>query len=156
MTAAPSPRRPLTAGSEIDSWCTRCKMDLGHRIVAMVAQAPKRVVCMRCGSEHNYRAPKATAALPRAPRKTATASATSVEAATKKPSRVTSARAEWEKQVRSGRPMRRYATPARFPLGDLIPHHKCGDGYVAALLGESKVTIAFLDGERTLIHGAPA
>ena len=153
MTAAPLPRRPLTAGSEIDSWCTRCKMDLGHRIVAMVAQAPKRVVCMTCGSEHNYRAPKATAALPRAPRQT-TASKTGAEAASKKAPRPSNARAQWEQQVRSGRPIRRYSISDRFSLGDLVTHKKFGDGYVSGLVGEGKVTIAFLDGERTLIHGA--
>ena len=50
--------KPLTAASEIDSWCTKCRMDLGHRIVAMVGGAPKRDVCLTCGSEHNYRAPR--------------------------------------------------------------------------------------------------
>src|SRR5258706_13789676 len=50
--------KPLTAGSEIDAWCTRCRMDLGHRIVAMVGGAPKRVICQTCNSEHNYREPR--------------------------------------------------------------------------------------------------
>lgn len=151
MTSSPIPRRPLTAGSEIDSWCTRCKMDLGHRIVAMVSGAPKRVVCMTCNSEHNYRAPKAaSAALPRAPRRTATAKSAPAEKKTK----VTSSRAEWERQVRSGRPLRRYTTAERFSLGDLVQHKKFGDGYVSALNGEGKVTITFADGEKTLIHAA--
>ena len=47
--------KPLTAGSEIDAWCTKCRMDLLHRIVAMVRGRPKRVICMTCNSEHNYR-----------------------------------------------------------------------------------------------------
>src|SRR5262245_59525481 len=29
-----------------------------HRIVAMVRGEPKRVICLTCGSEHNYRAPR--------------------------------------------------------------------------------------------------
>src|SRR5690606_8301367 len=53
--------KPLSAGSEIDSWCTKCRLYLGHRVVAMVAGAPKRVVCLTCGSEHNYRAAPADA-----------------------------------------------------------------------------------------------
>lgn len=146
-------RRPLSAGSEIDSWCTRCKMDLGHRIVAMVAQAPKRVVCMTCGSEHNYRAPKVTsAALPRAPRKTSSKSSSS----SAKPTRVTSSRAEWEKQVRSGRPFRRYSITEKFGVGELVSHTKFGEGYVSTLVGDTKVTIVFADGEKTLIHGSTA
>ena len=50
--------KPLTAGGEIDAWCTKCRMDLGHRIVALVHGVPKRVVCLTCGSQHNYRAPR--------------------------------------------------------------------------------------------------
>ena len=50
--------KSLTAGSEIDAWCTKCRMDLMHRIVAMVQSAPKRVICLTCNSEHNYRAPR--------------------------------------------------------------------------------------------------
>ena len=37
--------KALTAGSEIDSYCTRCRMDLGHRIVALVA-----ILC--CGATY--------------------------------------------------------------------------------------------------------
>ena len=50
--------KSLTAGAEIDAWCTKCRMDLMHRIVAMVQSAPKRVICLTCNSEHNYRAPR--------------------------------------------------------------------------------------------------
>jgi hypothetical protein len=50
--------KPLGAGSEIDAWCTWCRMDLGHRVVAMVGGAPKRVVCLTCDREHDYRAPR--------------------------------------------------------------------------------------------------
>ena len=28
--------KPITAGSEVDSYCTKCKLDLNHRIIAMV------------------------------------------------------------------------------------------------------------------------
>jgi len=34
--------------------------DLGHRIVAMVDRRPKRVICLTCNSEHNYRPPRST------------------------------------------------------------------------------------------------
>ncbi|MDQ2643863.1 MAG: hypothetical protein M3020_08625, partial [Myxococcota bacterium] len=53
--------KALSAGKEIDSWCTKCRLELGHRIVAMVGGAPKRVICLTCGSEHNYRAVKSDA-----------------------------------------------------------------------------------------------
>src|SRR3954462_8059466 len=42
-------------GGDIDSWCTRCKMTLGHTILAMVGSKPARVRCNTCQGEHNYR-----------------------------------------------------------------------------------------------------
>ena len=42
-------------GADIDAWCTRCKMNLGHTILAMVGSKPVRVRCNTCQGEHNYR-----------------------------------------------------------------------------------------------------
>lgn len=137
----------LSAASEIDAWCTRCKMDLGHRIVALVQGKPKRVVCLTCGSEHNYRATKDDApekkkrvpgaAAPRAPR-------TSLS--------VSSARAEWKKRTESGQPFKKYSIDTSFKEGDLVTHSKFGSGYVSAVLPGRKLTIVFYDGEKTLVH----
>src|SRR5207302_3841179 len=42
-------------GGDVDAFCTRCKMELGHTILAMVGARPVRVRCNTCGGEHNYR-----------------------------------------------------------------------------------------------------
>src|SRR6187455_808460 len=47
--------KPLRAGGEVDSWCTKCKLVLNHRIIAMVGGTPVRVECSTCSSHHNYR-----------------------------------------------------------------------------------------------------
>ena len=162
----PIPKKPLAAGSEIDAWCTRCKLDLGHRIVAMVTSTPKRVICLTCGSEHNYRAPKPAPGGGR--NKTAPAASGGSKGSSKSKGAGRSAgaagnksagtrgaaraREEWENQVRSGRAFRDYSIDKRFDVGDLVRHKKFGDGYVVALAGPQKLTIAFFDGERTLIH----
>lgn len=150
-TLTPSSRSPLSAGSEIDCWCTRCKMDLGHRIVAMVGGTPKRVVCMTCGSEHNFRAPKG-AATPRPAKSTKKSTSPRTTAAAK--AAATSSREEWERRVRSGGAFKRYTITETFAVDDLVTHKKFGDGYVLADLGGGKLTVAFADGTRTLIHGA--
>jgi len=147
--------KALTAGSEIDSYCTRCRMDLGHRIVAMVGGAPKRVICLTCNSEHNYRAPR-------------TASGPSVVIRGKKsepkPSagqRVTQkVRAEKDRQdtwaTRAlGKPLdafTKYAMTHDFREGELVMHSKFGEGYVEAVLDGGKVSVMFRDGARTLAH----
>ena len=158
MTTPPISRRPLAAGGEIDAWCTRCKMDLGHRIVAMVGTAPKRVVCMTCSSEHNYRSEKNVKApvqkTPRAAAKGTSKSGTKKSAAggTARSTGVKS-REEWERRVRSGAPLTRYTISGTFDLDQLITHKKFGDGYVCSV-SDGKVAIVFIDGERTLIQGA--
>src|SRR2546422_898504 len=45
----------LRVGGDIDAWCTRCKMNLGHTILALVGTRPARVRCNTCHGEHNYR-----------------------------------------------------------------------------------------------------
>ncbi|HQY65402.1 MAG TPA: hypothetical protein PK141_28610, partial [Polyangiaceae bacterium] len=47
--------KSLNTGGEIDSFCTKCKILLNHRIIAMVGNLPVRVECSTCGSHHNYR-----------------------------------------------------------------------------------------------------
>lgn len=160
MTTVASPRRNLSAGQEIDAWCTRCKLDLGHRIIAIVEQLPKRVVCMTCGSEHNYKAPKTNApgVVNSTRRVTVNQTASKKSSATKpktssEPRPRAGGRAEWERRTRSGGAFRRYAPTDRFQEGDLVTHAKFGEGYVVSLIGSDKLTIAFHDGEKTLVHG---
>ena len=49
-------KAPKTGG-EIDAYCTKCRLDLTHRIIAMVEGAVKKVECKTCGSHHLYRRP---------------------------------------------------------------------------------------------------
>lgn len=141
-------------------------MDLGHRVVAMVAALPKRVICLTCGSEHNYRAPASVTA---AAKVTAAASGTAARkssgarggspGAGSRPSgsrAASRAHAEWEATVRSGRPFRDYRPTERYAVGELLKHPKFGDGHVVSLIGPNKLTIAFSSGERTLIHAPSA
>lgn len=150
-TSSPSPQKKLSAGSEIDAWCTRCRMDLGHRIVAMVGAAPKRVICQTCGSEHNYR-PAAGGPQAKASGTRSTAARGDAKAKPQGSKRQEQARAEWEARLASGAPKRIYRPTERFAVGDLLQHPKFGEGYVRSLISPNKLTIAFSTGERTLIH----
>src|ERR1041384_514178 len=57
--------RPIKPSSEVDSWCTKCRMDLLHRIIAVHDGKIIRVECRTCGGHHNYRRPKSGAAEPK-------------------------------------------------------------------------------------------
>lgn len=154
-TSSPSPQKKLSAGSEIDAWCTRCRMDLGHRIVAMVGTAPKRVICLTCGSEHNYRPAAGSPQAKASGQRSAASRAGARSDGKAKPQgsrRQEQARAEWEARLASGAPKRSYLPTERFAVGDLLQHPKFGEGYVRSLISPNKLTIAFSTGERTLIH----
>ncbi|HMJ11987.1 MAG TPA: hypothetical protein VK524_11265 [Polyangiaceae bacterium] len=147
--------KQLSAGSEIDAYCTKCRMDLGHRVIAMVGPAPKRVICQTCNSQHNYRAPRSE---PRAKTRTAGSPA---RAASEGRSASGGGRGRAEQERRSGWEARisgkaltafiRYSMERRFSAGDLILHSKFGEGYVTEVDG-GKMNVMFQDGARTLAH----
>src|SRR6476659_6393563 len=57
------------AANEALAYCTSCKMDLNHVIVAMKGDRIAKVQCLTCKKEHVYRAPKgATEPQPKATR----------------------------------------------------------------------------------------
>ena len=150
--------KALRAGGEVDSWCTKCKLVLNHRIIAMLGTKPVRVECSTCGSHHNYRAgmpgertvvsasggATRTPAAPRAPRG---------------PTRAEQAEMErektWEKAI-AGRAMsdfRVYRVSNIFKEGDLVRHSKFGDGVVTRIIDQNKVEVLFKDKTLTLAQG---
>jgi hypothetical protein len=149
--------KALTAGGEIDAWCTKCRMDLGHRIVAMVGGIPKRVICQTCNSQHNYRAPKAlkpangvfvrNKAEPKEPKTTTAGARVAQKARTEKE------RYERWAQKTLGQAVdafTRYSIEQSFAEGQLVLHSKFGEGYVETVLDPGKVSIMFRDGAKTL------
>jgi len=132
----------LRVGGVIDAWCTRCKMSLGHTILAMVGGKPVRVRCNTCGADHAYRrAPGPASASPR-------------------PRTAGDARVvlgfEAQIQARGAETARGYSPTETFAVDDLISHPVFGLGIVRAVRRD-KVDVAFKAAERTLIHGrAPA
>ncbi len=146
--------KPLSAGSEIDAWCTKCKMDLGHRIIAMVGGQPKRVICQTCGSQHNYRAPKSGPTAVRR-RDNGGAKTSSTPRVTNKAKAEAERLNEWESRIAGQRvdAFTRYSMDQRFSVDQLVLHSKFGEGYVLDVLEDGKVAIMFRDGPRTLAHG---
>ncbi len=143
----------LKVGSEVDAWCTKCRMDLSHLVVALLEGQPKRVECQTCHTQHNYRAPKgATEPQPRA----ATPSASPSKAP--KAPRITKAQAEyngeWDARCAGREPseFRKYSIKQVFETDDLVSHKKFGQGFVFEVLDDNKISVFFKEGPRTLIH----
>jgi hypothetical protein len=157
--------KALKAGGEVDSWCTKCKLVLTHRIIAMVATTPVRVECSTCNSHHNFRArapgDKTPAGRGSSTRASASASSSgsagprSTRGPTKAQQAILDRERTWEKSIagKGVHEFRPYRTTEIFNEGDLIRHSKFGDGVVTRLLEGKKVEILFKDDARTLAHG---
>ena len=154
--------KPLTAGGEVDSWCTKCKLVLNHRIIALVGGVPKRVECSTCGSHHNFRgrapgdkAPTASAS----PRMVGSSSSgprsTRTSTVTKAAQAALDREKSWEKAVngKAATEFIAYRVDQLFNEGDLIRHKKFGDGIVTRIIDPKKVEILFRDEARTLAQG---
>ena len=136
------------AGQEVDAWCTKCKMDLTHRIVAVVEGKPVKVECRTCYTVHVYRAPKsaATAARTVADRGTASAPKTPRE------SRRSSAEDHAAVVPPSTARVHSYRMTERFMVDQWIVHNVFGNGLVLREVPPDKIEVRFDSGVRTLIH----
>jgi hypothetical protein len=136
-------------------------MDLGHRIVAMVGGAPKRVLCLTCNTEHNYRAPRTVKARDAGVRLRGTRAESSRPEPATAGGRVT-AKARSEHQRYEGWASKtlgqavdaftRYSMDRTFKIGELVMHPKFGEGYVDQVLEDGKVNVMFREGAKVLAH----
>lgn len=149
----------LKTGGEVDSWCTKCKLFLTHRIVAMMGPKPVRVECETCRSQHNFRERP-----PGEKVETSGGVVRRVASGTPRVSSVTKAEQErrdremsWEKAVngRSPNDFVKYEPKKTFKVGDLLKHVKFGDGIVTAVIETTKIEVLFRDEPRKLAHGLP-
>lgn len=165
--------KKLKPADEIDAYCTKCKLDLSHRIISLEGDKPHRVECQTCHSHHLYRRPKTMAEEPRVTRAVKTSGGSSSSGASTKSGAktpggksasvraVAAAEAEnmrerdWEKRV-SGRAVtdfKPYRTTSTFEQNNLVHHPKFGDGFVVRVIDRAKIEVMFKDGARTLAHG---
>ncbi len=130
----------LSAGEYVASYCTKCKIDLGHTIIVMDGEKVLRVKCNTCGSEHIHR--------DKTKKKTTKARKTSsVKRAT--PAKTVERR--WDEAIAKATGEETpYNMKAAFKVGDIVRHDIFGQGVVLEL-NPKKMTIIFKDKERVLV-----
>lgn len=152
-------KNAYAVGKECDAWCTKCKRDTLHNIVALDASGlPAQVECRSCGGAHKYRAPKSAPAAVKAAKAPA---AKRVSAKTAKQAASPSAPANifkrWEELVgkRAGTPAQQYRVTSAYGPDDVVEHTQFGLGFVLEELAWNRIKVIFQDAERTLIarHG---
>ncbi len=127
-------------GSDIEAYCTKCKIVLAHTIVAMQGQKARRVKCNTCGGTHNYRPSKPEP-------KTAAKKSEKAKSGTKR------VRQTWDEimQGASNKPKKPYSMAGSFGEGDWIEHSTFGLGCVQSFTPPNRIVVRFADSTRTLV-----
>ncbi len=131
-----------STGESIDSWCSKCKLELGHTIVAIVDNAPKKVKCNTCNSQHNFRSKP----LSKSRKKSATTSR-------KRKSKETTYE-EYFLRLQNSDPAnsRTYDSKENYKEDEIIVHLRFGIGIVLSVIQTNKLKILFKDGPKLLIQ----
>jgi hypothetical protein len=152
--------KPLRVAGEVDSWCTKCRLVLNHRIVSMKNGKAYQVECLTCRAQHLWR-PHPPGEKPASSdsggrlRGSSSALGAGGEAMSSRPPRVTQAmrnEQQWEKAIAGHgvNEFKAYTVGATFNEGDLLRHKKFGDGVVTRVIDAHKVEVLFRDEARTL------
>ena len=131
----------IAVGSDVEAYCTKCKIVLAHAVVTMDGTKPRRVRCNTCNGEHNYRAAKPVS------------KATSKKGEKKPRATTKKTRQSWSEvmQEASAKPHKRYSMSGSFGEGDWIEHATFGLGCVQSFVPPNKITVRFADSTRMLV-----
>jgi hypothetical protein len=135
------PLDDIRVGGEIDAVCTRCKILTNHRIVAMVDGTVKRVICLTCQSQHNYRQPPGA-------KKESGARVMRVSKEMKKTTTPEGGARVFAQWVKSKEDLgevtpRPYNIAATFEAGEPLTHPKFGLGFVQKVIPPNKIEVMF-------------
>ncbi len=128
------------AGGYVEAWCTKCKLELGHTIVAMVDNMPKKVKCNTCEGQHNYRA------------KPSDLNRTKLKNPTRKIRAKGAIYEEYISRLTGGNlsSARKYSFKENYQKDEILDHPKFGVGVVLSVIQANKMEILFKDGTKLL------
>ena len=134
-------QRPYRVGRSCEAWCTQCKSEAGHTIIAMVDGLPKRVECDSCHGQHNYR----LAPVQLRPAK--------IKGSRSR--RINRKNAPWETlfSTDDSPEARLYSMTERFEADEVVEHESFGIGIVQQVQPGNKIEVLFKSGKKLLVHG---
>lgn len=143
--------KQLSAGSIVETQCTRCRREMNHTIVAMVGAKIVRVECNTCKGVHAYRAPKVV-------KQAGVAKDGQPKVATPRKSKIdpeAAARAEWVDLQPTINPAQAipYDMNRVYRVKNLLIHQLFGLGIVQAVLPPNKIDVLFQEGKKRLRCG---
>ena len=128
----------ISTGEDIDSYCPKCKLELEHIVVAMVAGVVVKVKCRTCGGTHNFKGMAAAGS--KATRRHGVTSKSAAQGKT-----------AWETAVEAADGSELpYDMANSYRAGDLIVHNVFGRGVVQKT-SFKKCSVLFRDKERVIV-----
>jgi len=143
-------------GDDVEAWCTRCRMNLNHRVIALVGKEIQRVHCLTCGGDHKYHPPKHAQTAERVqPERTRVSNADATEK-TRKPKDKAPSRpaSEWNTVMKEMPPEtspRPYRTSESYGASEFIEHPVFGTGRVLEIVGSQRIQVIFREGRKILV-----
>ena len=136
----------IRVSSEIDAYCTKCRMVTNHRVVAMMNGVVKRVICLTCQGQHNFRTPpgqKGTSHL-------------KAKRVRKEEKRATGSKSlqHWLDLKAALSPEvtpRLYNMKEEYREGEVLEHPRFGLGFVNRVLSPTKMSVLFEFQLKTLV-----
>ena len=129
------PTKKFAVGAEVESYCTKCKLDRTHVIESLKSDGNiNKVICRTCDGSHLFRRPKGDGTKPKKKKKSTSR---------KKKGAVTLTPAE----LAQAKP---YSMTGSFETGDFIKHSMFGPGKVLELRA-GKMEVGFEDGPKLLV-----
>jgi hypothetical protein len=145
-------RPAIGPGDDVEAWCTRCRMNLNHRVIAVVGRLIQRVQCLTCGGDHKYYPPKGLNDKEPAKRVLKAASPEKTKKSLLKAA--DRAEGEWStfmKEMGPGTEAKPYKVTESFQEGDFVDHKTFGLGRVLDVIGAEKIQCIFKDGRKVLL-----
>lgn len=135
----------VKVGGEVDSWCTRCEMNLAHTVHAVVDHKPVKVECNTCHTVHRYRAPPGTKPVRTVGNRPAAARSAAPDKRT----------ISFEELLRARdlASAARYSPKATYKVDQVIEHPTFGLGFVSAVRDAQKIEVTFRTDVKVLVQG---
>jgi hypothetical protein len=134
----------VRVGGEVDSWCTRCEMNLAHTVHAVVDAKPVKVECNTCHAVHRYRPPPGARPVKTVGNRPAVARSV-VERKT-----VSFEELLRERDLASAT---RYSPKSTYKVDQVIEHPTFGMGFVSAIRDAQKIEVTFKTDVKVLVQG---
>ena len=144
----------ISAGDEVDSYCTTCKLVLAHQVVALVDEKVEKVICKTCGKRHKYR-PNPPKSRTKKSTTTRKKTASTTKKKTTRTRKTKDPEVKWEETLADkdlSNP-KTYTMDAIFEENDIINHNKFGRGLVTEIRVDGKMEVLFKDGTKLLVFG---